>query len=244
MKASAFRGLKLPDVQSMSVSDFRAYALGKPLGAASKPTMVDLVKSPEHAAKKKSGASTAVPSKKPRAKSKAGNVVDKLPAAKTDAEKAKAQAPGLPAEKATSSSSSRMSAAEFRDMQTSGEVIRIGPPNKMGARKVYTTEGTFDSMEEHKRWCSLKLLLRAGVISDLRRQVKYSLDAGGIHISNYVADFVYLNDGVEVVEDSKGFKTPEYIQKRRLMKEILGIEIFETGKSTSRPPRSRKAARG
>lgn len=242
MKASAFRGLKLPDVQSMSVSDFRAYALGKPVGAASKPTMVDLVKSAEHAAKKKSGASTAAPAKKPRAKSKAGNVVDKLPTAKPQPEKAKAQAPGKPVEKATPSS--RTPAAALRDMQASGDVIRIGPPNKMGARKVYTTEGTFDSMEEHKRWCSLKLLLRAGVISDLRRQVKYSLDAGGIHISNYVADFVYLSDGIEVVEDSKGFKTPEYIQKRRLMKEILGIEIFETGKSTSRPPRSRKASRG
>jgi len=242
MRASAFRGLKLPDVQSMSVSDFRAYALGKPVGAASKPTMVDLVKSAEHAAKKNAGASAAAPVKKPRAKSKAGNVVDKLATAKLKPEKAKAQAPGEPVEKATTPS--RTPAAALRDMQASGDVIRIGPPNKMGARKVYTTEGTFDSMEEHKRWCSLKLLLRAGVISDLRRQVKYSLDAGGIHISNYVADFVYLNDGIEVVEDSKGFKTPEYIQKRRLMKEILGIEIFETGKSTSRAPRSRKASRG
>lgn len=242
MRASAFRGLKLPDVQSMSVSDFRAYALGKPVGAASKPTMVDVVKAAEHAANKKSGTNAAAPVKKPRAKSKGGNVVDKSAAVNPKPAKSNAQAPVKPVEKATPSS--RTPAAALRDMQASGDVIRIGPPNKMGARKVYTTEGTFDSIEEHKRWCSLKLLLRAGVISHLRRQVKYSLDAGGIHISNYVADFVYLSEGVEVVEDSKGFKTPEYIQKRRLMKEILGIEIFETGKSTGRPPRSRKASRG
>lgn len=243
MRVSAFRGLKLPDVQSMSVSDFRAYALGKPVGSASRPTLVDLVKSTEHAAKKKAGASTStVPKKKLSKNRKNDSVVDKLPTAKAKPQQVKCQAPGGPAENTTPPQ--RKPAASYRDIPITGEVIRVGAPNKMGARKVYTTEGIFDSMEEHKRWCSLKLLLRAGVISDLRRQVKYSLDAGGIHISNYVADFVYLNAGDEVVEDSKGFKTPEYIQKRRLMKEILGIEIFETGKSTGRSPRPRKAPRG
>lgn len=232
MRASAFRGLKLPDVQSMSVSDFRAYALGKPVGASSKPTLIDAVKTAEHASKQK--VSAAAPAKKTRAKRKKENIADKLPADKPQAKKTKAKAPGKPAEDATS----------FRDANAPSDIIRIGPPNKMGARKVYATDGTFDSIEEHKRWCALRLLLRAGVISDLRRQVKYSLDAGGIHISNYVADFVYLNDGVEVVEDSKGFKTPEYIQKRRLMQEILGIVIFETGKSSTRSPRTRKASRG
>ena len=49
--------------------------------------------------------------------------------------------------------------------------------NKYGARKITDpiTGFVFDSKKEHRRWCELQLLERAGKISRLRRQVAYEL---------------------------------------------------------------------
>ena len=49
--------------------------------------------------------------------------------------------------------------------------------NKFGAKKVkdpFTGE-LFDSKAEHRRWCELRLLERAGKISGLKRQVSFEL---------------------------------------------------------------------
>ena len=92
----------------------------------------------------------------------------------------------------------------------------------------------------------MKLLARAGKIKDLQRQVKFVLiptqrepDSigvrGGVKKGTviekecaYLADFVYVNDkGETVVEDTKGFRTTEYIIKRKLMLYIHGIRIQE-----------------
>ena len=43
----------------------------------------------------------------------------------------------------------------------------------------------------------------------------------------YVADFVYEEDSGTVVEDTKGFKTPDYIIKRKLMLLQYGVRIKE-----------------
>lgn len=122
----------------------------------------------------------------------------------------------------------RMSAAQFRERKPSSgkKKARFG---KFNAKRVETEDGKFDSTQEYKRFLELKMLLRAGEIQNLERQVPFPLVSGGIHISTYVADFVYEVKGQRVVEDSKGFVTPEYRQKRRLMREIHGIEILETG---------------
>lgn len=88
----------------------------------------------------------------------------------------------------------------------------------------------FDSVKEYQRWGELRILERAGRISNLRRQVKYELipKQEGERACNYVADFVYTENGKTVVEDVKGFKTPEYRLKRKLMMWIHGIRIKET----------------
>jgi hypothetical protein len=44
----------------------------------------------------------------------------------------------------------------------------------------------------------------------------------------YIADFVYTEDGKRIVEDSKGFKTKDFIIKRKLMLYMHGIRIKET----------------
>ena len=43
----------------------------------------------------------------------------------------------------------------------------------------------------------------------------------------YVADFVYKENGKTIVEDTKGFKTKDYIIKRKLMLWVHGIKIKE-----------------
>ena len=104
--------------------------------------------------------------------------------------------------------------------------------SKYGNIKTTTSDGiTHDSIKEANRWCELKLLERAGRISDLKRQVKFELipKQDGERAVYYIADFVYHNadDGKLVVEDVKGKRTKDYIIKRKLMLWIHGIKIKE-----------------
>lgn len=103
--------------------------------------------------------------------------------------------------------------------------------NKYGARKVKTPDGqVFDSNREFYRWRELRLMERAGIITDLRRQVTYELipKQDGERACKYVADFVYNEDGKIVVEDAKGHKTEAYKIKKKLMLWVHGIKIKET----------------
>lgn len=111
--------------------------------------------------------------------------------------------------------------------------------NKYHNKKVTVDGITFDSVKEAHRYSELILLQRAGKIKDLRRQWKYVLipsqyaevDGKRKCIERectYVADFVYLQDGEIIVEDTKGFRTPEYKIKRKLMLFLKGIRIKET----------------
>ena len=93
----------------------------------------------------------------------------------------------------------------------------------------------FDSRKESDRYTELKLLEKAGVISDLRTQVVFELIPRQIykgkfaeHPVRYVADFVYTEDGETVVEDVKGMKTDVYRIKKKLMLYMHGIRIRET----------------
>lgn len=88
----------------------------------------------------------------------------------------------------------------------------------------------FDSKKEARRYLELKMLERAGVIKDLRRQVPYVIINKSRYgrAIKYVADFVYYEDDKLVVEDVKGVLTPLYKLKKRLMAEVYGIEVKET----------------
>ena len=88
---------------------------------------------------------------------------------------------------------------------------------------------TFHSKKEAARWMELKAQASSGLVSGLRRQVKYPLEVNGLLVCRYYADFVYtLPDGTEVVEDSKGKRTDVYRLKRNLMLACHGITILET----------------
>ena len=129
--------------------------------------------------------------------------------------------------------------------------------NKFGAKKVkdpFTGE-LFDSKAEHRRWCELRLLERAGKISGLKRQVSFELipaqrekstevyragpqkglpKPGAVieQAVKYVADFVYCDaDGNTVVEDTKGCKKGAaydlFVIKRKLFLQRYGIKVQE-----------------
>mgnify|MGYP001558844323 CR=1 FL=1 len=87
----------------------------------------------------------------------------------------------------------------------------------------------FQSKREAKRWGELRLLEKAGIISHLKRQYAFKLEAfGGALVGTYIADFIYREGGVSVVEDCKGFRTDLYKWKKRHVKAQLGIDIRET----------------
>lgn len=106
--------------------------------------------------------------------------------------------------------------------------------NKYRNKQVTRNGITFDSRKEAKRFAELQLLERAGAIADLKRQVKFELipsqriDGKVVERPcTYVADFVYREGGRTVVEDTKGFRTKDYIIKRKLMLKVHGIRIRE-----------------
>ena len=74
----------------------------------------------------------------------------------------------------------------------------------------------------------LRLMEKAKDIQDLKRQVRYSLDVNGVHICFYVADFTYLERGALVVNDSKGYRTKDFILKSKLMLACHQIKILES----------------
>jgi len=107
-----------------------------------------------------------------------------------------------------------------KDLTAAYAILAADRVRKYHNKKTVLDGMTFDSMKESCRYQELKLLLKAGEITDLRRQVTYELlpangDERGV---NYRADFVYQQEGKTVVEDVKGVRTRDYIIKRKLMK--------------------------
>lgn len=131
--------------------------------------------------------------------------------------------------------------------------------NKLGNRSVTIDGIKFQSIREGNRYCELKLLQRAGKISNLELQKRYKLipahyevvETGELYkvgpkkgqpktkkvcveqAVDYIADFVYEENGKTVVEDSKGFRDPssatyaKFVLKRKLMLWVHGIRIKE-----------------
>lgn len=100
--------------------------------------------------------------------------------------------------------------------------------NKYRNQRTVVDGIVFDSHKEACRWCELRLLERAGEIQSLQRQVAFELIPKSRHgrAIRYVADFVYIESGQQVIEDVKGMRTDVYKLKKRMMAE-QGKEIRE-----------------
>lgn len=100
--------------------------------------------------------------------------------------------------------------------------------SKYGSRRVELDGLKFDSAREARYYAGLKAMLSAGEIVKIERQVRWVLPVNNVKVCTYVSDFVvYDKDGNRRVIDVKGFKTPVYRIKRKLMKAIYGIDIEE-----------------
>jgi len=73
----------------------------------------------------------------------------------------------------------------------------------------------FASKLEAKRYGELRLLEKAGAISDLVLQARFPLSVDGVIIGSYVCDFLYMENGKKVVEDCKGVQTDLYRWKKK-----------------------------
>lgn len=129
----------------------------------------------------------------------------------------------------------RMSAAEARELQR-----KPAKKNKFGAKKTVVDGIEFHSAKEAKRYQELRLLERAGEISHLELQPVFKLAIGNDPVlirskgypngrqAKYIGDFSYFNGKHRVVEDAKGFRTPEYKLKKALVEAMFpAVRIVE-----------------
>ena len=107
--------------------------------------------------------------------------------------------------------------------------------NKYKNKKMVVDGIIFDSVKEKNRYLTLKLYEKAGAIKDLELQVKFelqpafSVNGKRIRKIEYIADFVYYDNNAkkQVVEDVKGYRTKEFLLKRKLFAYKYGFEISE-----------------
>jgi hypothetical protein len=118
---------------------------------------------------------------------------------------------------------------------------------KYGNKKTVVDGIKFDSMREAARYRELKLLEKAGKITELQLQVEFVLAPGVKYADKrptppirYIADFVYFEvvDAPKeiaptgkiyrhTVEDAKGMRTQVYKIKKHLMMAAHKIEVKE-----------------
>ena len=82
----------------------------------------------------------------------------------------------------------------------------------------------FDSIYESRRYGELKIMEHAGTIQELKIHPRFELqpafDFHGekIRALVYEADFSYFLNGIPIIEDVKGFETPAFKIKWKLLK--------------------------
>ena len=143
-----------------------------------------------------------------------------------------------------SSLPAHLQAAITKELEKQGQTVTAPARSKYGAVRTELDGITYDSGGEAGRSAVLAQMLRAGLIRNLRPQVKYPLHVATTTLGCYVADFVYeeqdaAGQWVEVVEDFKGVRTPIYRWKAKHMLAEYGITIRETG--TRKAAKKRKA---
>ena len=95
---------------------------------------------------------------------------------------------------------------------------------KYRANKTSVDGHTFDSQKEADYYIELKNRLKANDIKGFCLQPTFILAPG----LKYKADFiVFNNDGSQDVIDVKGYKTKEYIAKKKVFEEKYDLTITE-----------------
>lgn len=95
-------------------------------------------------------------------------------------------------------------------------------PNKYRNIKVQVDDKDFDSITEGRRYRELVSLEEQGLIKNLQLQPRFLLQESfkkngkTFRKIEYIADFMYEEDGKVIVEDVKGMKTDVFKLKRKL----------------------------
>ena len=98
------------------------------------------------------------------------------------------------------------------------------PRHKFGAIQTIRDGMKFPSKREARYYDQLKLEVKTGLVSFFLRQVPFHLP-GGI---KFVLDFlVFRSDGTVELIDTKGRRTPQYIDKKKLVEALYPVEIIE-----------------
>jgi hypothetical protein len=106
--------------------------------------------------------------------------------------------------------------------------VRFHARSKYHAVKAMVDGFTFASKAEARRYSELKMLANAGAIQRLQMQPVFPLIVNGVRVGKYIGDYqYYLPDGELVVEDCKGWPTPVYRLKKRIVAAQYGIQIRE-----------------
>lgn len=108
------------------------------------------------------------------------------------------------------------------------------------ARKTNYNGKVFDSKFEAGEAQELEIRKRAKDIKDYATQVNFPLVVNGYKIATYIADFVIThNDGSKEIWESKGFPTPTFKLKWKLVEALYSDEYKITlsmmGKGKLRP---------
>jgi len=100
--------------------------------------------------------------------------------------------------------------------------------NKYGAKKITVDGVTYDSQGEYRRECELRLQEKAKIITNLKRQVRFSFNVNDVHVCDYIADWTYtiIKSNTAVVEDFKGVESDTFKIKKKLMKACHGIDVW------------------
>ena len=96
--------------------------------------------------------------------------------------------------------------------------------SKYKANKTSVDGHTFDSQKEADYYCELKMRLNSNDINGFCLQPTFILAPG----LKYKADFIVFNkdNSCEVI-DVKGFKTKEYITKKKVFEDKFNLSITE-----------------
>lgn len=98
--------------------------------------------------------------------------------------------------------------------------------NKYRNKKVIVDGKEFDSNKEGNRYKELRLLERAGEISNLELQPRFLLQDGfkkngrTFRKIEYIADFKYIENGKTIVEDVKGMQTDVFKLKHKIFEKV------------------------
>lgn len=99
--------------------------------------------------------------------------------------------------------------------------------NKYRAVKTAIDGITFDSKKEARYYSDLKLLERAGEVTDVELQKPFAITINGVLVCTYRADFSFYDTREKRprVVDVKGMDTPVSKLKRKLVRAQYGVEV-------------------